>query len=262
MNILITGKNGFIGGELARFFANTEHCVFATCRKTLDVSNEFVVDKYFEENNIDIVLHTAIKGGHRTKKDTYFDLVENLIMFKNLYKHRKQYKMMISFGSGAERETTNYYGLAKNIIASEIRKCDGNIFNLRIFGCFGSTESDTRFIKNSINRVIKGQPITVHQDKHMDYFYIDDLKEVVLYYIQQRNEDLPREVDLCYERDSTLLEIAMKIKDLTDLDARIIIEDNAKALSYVGSPYRLMNLDIELGGLEHGIKKMIDELKT
>jgi nucleoside-diphosphate-sugar epimerase len=262
LNILITGMNGFIGRELTDFFTKTEHNVFATCRKTLDVSNEKMVDGFFKENDIDIVLHTAIKGGKRTKKDTYFDLVENLNMFKNLYKHRERYGLMISFGSGAEANSSSYYGLAKKIIASEIEEHDGNIANLRIFGCFGPTEENTRFIKNSINRVFERKPIIVHQNKQMDYFYINDLKKVVLYYIENRDDSLPKTIDMCYDDKTSLLDIARKIKTLTKSNVDIIIKDESHGPSYIGASSKLTTLDLDLSGVDLGIQETIGTLRT
>ena len=262
MNILITGMNGFIGRELTAFFTKTEHNVFATCRKTLDVSNEKMVDGFFKENDIDIVLHTAIKGGKRTKKDTYFDLVENLGMFKNLYKHKEQYKLMISFGSGAEADPAGYYGLAKSIIASEIEKHNGNIVNLRIFGCFGPTEESARFIKGSINRVFADKPITIHQNKRMDYFYIDDLKKVVSYYIEMCDNPIPKTIDMCYDNEMSLLDIARKIKDLTESSVDIIIENDIGAPSYIGVPFELASLNLNLSGIDLGIQETINTLRT
>ena len=262
MNILITGKNGFIGAALTTFLAKTDHNVFATCRKTLDVSDEKAVDAFFKEKNVDIVLHTAIKGGRRTKKDTYFDLVENLNMFKNLFKHREQYGLMISFGSGAEANIESYYGLAKSIIAREIEGYSDNVVNLRLFGCFGPTEDDTRFIKNSINRVLEESPITIHQNKYMDFFYIEDLKKVVLHYIEQFEDSLPKTVDMCYGSEISLLDIAEKIKALTKSDISIIIEDKEEAPPYVGDATELLGLSLKLDGINWGVRETVNALRT
>ncbi|MAE82012.1 MAG: hypothetical protein CMB80_04705 [Flammeovirgaceae bacterium] len=259
LNILITGKNGFIGKELTDFFTKTDHTVFATCRKTLDVSDEQQVDDFFEKNNIDIVLHAAIRGGRRTQKDTYCDLVKNLTMFKNLLKHHKHYKLMISFGSGAEINNTTYYGVSKNLIAQEIAKHDGNIVNLRLFGCFGPQERSNRFIKNSINSLLLNNPIIIHQDKYMDYFYIDDLKKVVQHYIENYTDVLPKEVDLCYPTKLRLLDIAEEIKNLTTNEVNVIVEDKTQGSSYVGSSFKLADLNLQLGGLKEGIRKMLTE---
>jgi len=260
LNILITGKNGFIGKELTNFFSDSRHHVLATCRKTLDVTNELQVDNFFKDNEIDVVLHTAIKGGRRIDKDTYYDFMDNLNMFKNLLKHKDKYKLMISFGSGAETRTSTYYGLAKNIINKEIEKSE-NIINLRLYGCFGPSEDGTRFIKNSFNRLSKNKPILIHQDKYMDYLYIEDLKKVVLHYIENYSRiELPKTLDLCYVEKVTLFEIANKIKNLTNSNVEVIINNDGCGISYVGSGSDLSALKLDLYGLQKGIKKTLKDL--
>lgn len=257
MNILITGKNGFLGKELTSFFTNTKYNVLSTCRKTLDVSSEKQVDDFFRNNDVDVILHTAIKGARRTRQNTYNDLVENLNMFRNLYKHSEKYKFMISFGSGAEDDTKSYYGLAKNIIAREIKRYDGNIVNLRLFGCFGPSEDSTRFIKNSINRILKNDSILIHQNKYMDYFYIDDLKKVVLYYIKRYKDPLPKELDLCYTEKKDLVQLANIIKSSMRSKADIIVEKSGLGKSYTGDSEILSSLNLNFAGLERGISDSI-----
>ena len=181
-------------------------------------------------------------------------------MFKNLLKHKDKYKLMISFGSGAETRTSTYYGLAKNIINKEIEKSE-NIINLRLYGCFGPSEDGTRFIKNSFNRLLKNKPILIHQDKYMDYLYIEDLKKVVLHYVENYSRiELPKTLDLCYAEKVTLFEIANKIKNLTNSNVEVIINNDGCGISYVGSGSDLSALKLDLYGLQKGIKKTLKDL--
>ena len=68
MNILITGAKGFIGRALKSCLRH-EHEVHALGHRSLDLTNPVALKNFFEKNDIDIVLHTAIKGGRRNKKD-------------------------------------------------------------------------------------------------------------------------------------------------------------------------------------------------
>ena len=63
MRVLITGKNSFLAKEIQDFFSDKEHDIIPTSRQTLDVSNPENVDDYFENIVVDVVIHTAIKGG-------------------------------------------------------------------------------------------------------------------------------------------------------------------------------------------------------
>ena len=88
---------------------------------------------------------------------------------------RLGWKKLISFGSGAEiGYPSDPYGLSKNII-NRIIKEESNFFNIRIYGVFDENELDTRFIKNNIKRYINKQPLEIHENKYMDFFYMKDL---------------------------------------------------------------------------------------
>ena len=73
-----------MGREFNRVLSNTEHSVFLTNRDNLDVTKENQVEDYFCDNNIDVVLHTAIKGGRRGKKVCFDEFVKN--------EYNKEYK--------------------------------------------------------------------------------------------------------------------------------------------------------------------------
>ena len=258
-NILVTGASGFIGSELCKFFSCSPHNIIEANRSTLDVASREDVDFFFDNNKVDVVLHAAIKGGRRTKKDTHENFSENITMFENLLRHKERYKLFISFGSGAESRKDTHYGLAKSIIANKIKKHD-NMLNLRLFGCFGINESPTRFIRSCVSNLMKDNPIVIHQNKYMDFFSIDDLCRVVNFYVQNINTTLPRELDMCYSPQVTLLDIAEYIKSLTQSDLRIIIEEKSLGSPYVGDPSMIQGLDIPLEGLWTGVENMVKGL--
>ena len=296
MNILVTGCNGFIGSAVSEYLESIGHTVYATNRQTLNLLSDKEINYFFKTHVIDIVIHAAVAGGRRTRKDTAKDLYENILMFENLAAHSDQYKLFISFGSGAEydrrldiwmcEETlvdssspNDYYGLAKKNISERMKK-HANMVNLRLFGCFGPTESSDRFIKSSIERYIDSEPILIHQDRQMDFFYINDLCKVIEYYIQNYNkEDLPNDLNMCYMEKHTLLDIAdeigklnLELLGLTKSKNRIIIKKPNYAKSYTGNGKKLfelgfgdgplINKDKKLAGLRAGIHKTYKELKN
>jgi len=146
------------------------------------------------------------------------------------------------------------YGLSKNII-SRIINSEPNFYNIRIFGVFDENELDTRFIKNNIKRYINKQPIEIHQDKLMDFFYMKDLVELVKYYIYKNNP--PKNIDCTYGIDAChLSDIANIINNLSDYKVEINIGEN-KGKKYVGD---WNPLNIEWIGLEQGIKETYKQL--
>ena len=156
------------------------------------------------------------------------------------------------------RIPADYYGLSKNLIAREVLKHNSNIINLRLFGCFGPNEAKDRFIRNSISRGLKGERIVIHQNKKMDFFYIEDLVKVLLHYIENYDDNLPKDLNMTYENKISLIEIASTIKDLTGAPIDVILRKN-DASPYTGDSTKLSSLDITMSGLSKGIEEVYNK---
>lgn len=276
MNILITGCNGFLAKELIDYFSssNLENNVILTDRRNLDPTNYNSVKKFFENNEIDIVIHTAVKGGKRHSMENINVLYDNLLMFHNLSSFAHKFKIMFNFGSGAEfnrkynikralesemlsKIPEDYYGLSKNLITRRIVELNSNIFNLRLFGCFGIHEENQRLFKACYNKIIKGVAPVIHQDRNMDFFYAQDVGRVIEYIIKNNDKDIPRDINLCYTVKYKISDIVTKIKSLTKDNLGVTIEKNGLANSYTGSSDRLNQLNIHLKGLEKGMEECL-----
>lgn len=272
MRILITGGNGFIARNLAKGLQEYELTIIS--RSDFDLKDTDAVDRFFENKSFDFVLHTATDGGNRLESDNGDVLLNNMIMFYNLLKHRNKYKRFINFGSGAEldrRKDINLiypdykksfpidpYGISKNIIARLIEPLP-DFHNIRIFNVFGEDELETRFVKSNIKRYINKEPIIIHQNKIMDFFYIEDLVELVKYFIN--NNLLPKEVNCSYKQKYTLNDIAKIINNLDNYEVPIIIEDKEWSNCYMGEHIPLSLLQFKKVGLEQGIKNVYNNLK-
>jgi GDP-L-fucose synthase len=121
---------------------------------------------------------------------------------------------------------------------------------------FSEDELETRFIKASINNVLQGNPIKIHQDKLMDFIYMPDLISIVDYYIT--HIDLLKEIDCIYDDTVSLSNIAKQINNLSANKVPINIEDPLPGQNYIGT---YSELPIAFIGLEQGIKNVYNKLK-
>ena len=274
MKVLITGRNGFLAKELSENFSDFE----ITCvgRQEINLTDSSSVRSLFQYNRFDAVVHTAITGGRRDEEDTFQTFVDNISMFNNLIANRRSFGKLINICSGAafgrnadiyeyqEHRVqgfvpSDYYGMSKNIIARECEKLD-NVYNLRLFGCFGFYEAESRFIKSSILKSLKGEPITIHKDKTMDFVSSDDVATVVRHYLKNDLEKPYKDINICYKQKQTLRSIASEIINLTNSESSIILEKDGHDNVYTGCSNKLDSLDLDVRGLKSGLINLTERL--
>ena len=257
MRILITGANGYIGKSL-RNALRSKHYVTALTRDEVDLTKAAEVKKFFDNSHyFDVILHCAVAGAANPRSEDWDIMDNNLKMYYNLLQNRKHFNRLIHFGSGAETYLSiTPYGYSKKVIAKSILNQD-NFYNIKIFGVFDENELDTRFIKASIKRYIAKEPMQIHSNKFMDFFYMQDLVKVINYYLEEK-EPL-KEFDCVYEEGSPILtQLATMINELDEHKVKIFVGD-PDGDSYT-SKYRTQ-LPIEFIGLEQGIKNVYYKLK-
>ena len=253
MKILITGGNGYIAKSLAKELNN----VTLITRKDFDLTSREATNIWFKDKFFDIVIHTAISGGSRLKKDDGNVFYQNIQMFYNLLNNKSNFKKLISFGSGAELNMpVNPYGLSKNVI-NRIIEQEPNFYNIRVYGVFDENELNTRFIKSNIKRYINNQPIEIHQDKLMDFIYMKDLILLVKHYI--KNSIVPKVGEGCYKKKYSLLDIANIINNLSDYKVPINIQNKDLFLPYVGKIIPSIKFIGLKKGIQNTYKKLLDE---
>ena len=254
MKILITGANGYIGKSLFNAFKD-KYEVTAITRKDFDLTNTKSTINFFEEKYFDVVLHCAISGGSRLKEDMWDIAYNNIYMYYNLKKCKSKFSKLINFTSGAEDYYFDTaYGFSKKIISDLVLNTE-NFFNIKIYAIFDENELDTRFIKSNIKRYINKEPIVIHKDRFMDFFYMKDLQLLIDFYI--KNISLPKEIDCAYSNKITLLDISKIINNLDDYKSNIILLEEGNDKPYLGKPNSLLNYI----GLEKGIKNVFNKLK-
>lgn len=278
MKILITGGNGYLARNLKPLFENQGYEVLAPPRTELDLLNVGLLDEYMEKNKPDAIIHTAIKSGRKEKADTFEDVfIPNIRMFENLMDVKWWGPIpTIIIGSGAEfdrrwairednedalfnRWPIDSYGLSKNIIARRALTDYSTIWVLRLFGCFNHDEDTSRFIKAGILNVKRGLPIEVHQDKKMDFFYLDDVFTVIDSIFH--NLYLPKHINLVYDWKINLIGVAGIIQTLMgNSNPRIKVNDLNAGYDYTGNGNILQSMKLPLIGLEEGIRRTVNKL--
>ena len=280
MNILILGKNGFIGSSLLEYFTQDKYNVIGLGRENLDLTDSNKVKNYFKQNNnFDIVINCASESGNLNNQ-TYSNLTNNILIQDNILRFVK-YKKLIIFGSGAEYNRENdickfneydfislpidFYGLSK-YINTQIARNKENIINFRFFGCFGYNELSSRFIKTAIWQYIKKEEITILEDKEFDYFYIYDLYQLIIKILGGIMGNMWKlsqpyiELNCVYKQKYKLSEISNIINNLSNYKVPIkILIKNAPIKNYSASGNLLNQTygkSIKWTGLELGIKQV------
>ena len=255
MKILITGKNGYIARSIIRSLEGTYDLV-TIGREDIDMTNLAAVNTWFEGKHFDVVIHTAAVGGNRLIPETAEMGLANIKMYLNLLANRDRFTKLINFGSGAELgDPTTPYGISKRALC-EITKRSENFLNLRVFAVFDYDELPTRFIRSNIERYIKYEPLLVHEDKLMDFFYMKDLITLVCHFLNKEEWSV-REIDCRYLHTCTLSEIAKIINKLSTYKVNIKVEKSTEK-SYSGT-YR--GMPIPLIGLKQGIIETYNKIK-
>lgn len=263
MNIFITGSSGFIGSHLKEYlFKNCNHSLFAPLSQELDLSDEKAVDKYILGNKIDVIIHTANRGGGRDTADMKSITEYNLRIFFNIAKHEKNVKRIISFGSGAEygkhkpiieAKEEDYldalpldeYGFYKSITSRYIDKSE-NIIQLRIFGAYGEYENYRyKFISNAIVKNLLHIPITINKNVFFDYIYVDDLVRMIDFFIHNDAKEKIYNVTTGTKID--LITLAELVNSTSDFQSDIKVLNDGLNNEYTSNNQRILK---ELGNFQ------------
>ena len=266
--ILLLGSSGFVGKNLYEYLKNRDYSIDSPSHCDLDVLLETDALKYLKKKRYDVVINALDRNG---KENNYFE--NRLRMFQNLAIHSDLYGKMIYFGSGAEygRELpvcsieenkinrvipSDTYGFCLQQMNDYARKSE-NIYNFRLFGIFGKYELwNQRFISNAICKAISGYPITIRQDRYMDYLYIDDLCKIVEWVIN--NTPKFHDYNAVSGRKYRLDDLAETVRKVMYTDVPIYIAKDGYFNEYTASNKRLLSEmdDFEIENIELSIKKL------
>lgn len=278
MNILLTGSGGFVGQNLKKYLSQFYN-ILAPRSFELDVTNTSSVISYFNNNNIDFIIHCGSIGGVRGKEDDKHTLYANLKMIDNLLLAKKKETKIITFGSGAmynkaghlkkvnENEIgknipNDLYGKSKMLIAQKIQnRLDALCLN--IFACYGYNEKSSRFPSYAINQNLKKEDIIINQNVVFDYLFIEDLNKIVKYFIQfaWNKQNI---INITPTKSISLLEIARMVNKISDYKSNIIIKNEVLNFEYTGDNSQLLKYipDFEFTSYEVGLSKLFNFIKN
>ncbi len=268
MKILVLGSTGFIGKNIFEYLKSRGYDVYAPNHSKIDALDEKSVLEVFDKVHYDIVLNALDRNGN---DKNYFE--NRLRMFQNLAMHNDLYGKMIYFGSGAEygRELPIHnieeseidrvipkdtYGFCLQQMNDYARKSE-NIYNFRLFGIFGKYELwNQRFISNAICKAMNGYPITIRQDRYMDYLYIDDLCKIVEWAIN--NTPKFHDYNAVSGKVYSLYELAETVNHVMHTDVPIYVAKDGYFAEYTANNNRILNeiTDFEIENIEVSIDKL------
>ncbi|HLD60197.1 MAG TPA: NAD-dependent epimerase/dehydratase family protein [Candidatus Bilamarchaeaceae archaeon] len=277
MNIFVTGGTGFIGKNIYEYF-NEKYTIFSPSHVELDLLDENAVSQYIKKHKIGTIIHCANRGGDRATTDLSYVVRDNLRIFFNIVRHADSLDKIIYFGSGAEYDKNRNlskikeeefgqcipkddYGFYKYVCANFTEKSK-NIINLRLFGVFGKYENCYfRFISNAIVRNILGLDIILNQNVVFDYIYIQDLLEILDYFI--KNKPKHKTYNLSPNKSISLLEVSDIINSVSSKKSSIKIINDGLNYTYSGDNSRLKTElgDFKFSTYRSSIRNLFDFYK-
>ncbi len=251
MQILVIGGSGFVGRNIVEYFSGKDAFVVdAPSHAALDALDEDALRRWLDGRQYDAVFNCvdlpSLDGRY---------LEDRLRMFSNLANASGFYGKMIYFGTGAEygrhipldcvREEEigrcvprDTYGLCM-YEENELARASDNIYNLRLFGIFGQGEHwESRFISNAICKALCGYPITVRQNRIMDFLYIDDLCRIAEWAVA--SDTLHHDYNAVSGVPHSLIGLAEEVRQVTNADVPILVANEGDGLVYTADNQRLL----------------------
>lgn len=209
MKVLLTGATGFLGSHLLKALINKGYEVVVLKRSTSDMwrlkgfENTFKsydidlvpLQTAFEEQPIDIVIHTACAYGK--KGESMQEILETNLMFgiKLLntsisFNSKSFFNTGTFFNIGAlSYKYLNYYALSKKQFEEWLQVASDKIqvINLKLEHMFGEQDGNDKFttwILNELKQQKPTIPLTAGTQKR-DFIYIDDVVSAYLTCLEQ-----------------------------------------------------------------------------
>jgi len=274
--ILLTGGSGFIGRNIKESYLSKKYNIISPSHKELDLLDDKKVKHFFETNNIDIVIHSACRAGHRNAPHPELVFYENMLMYYNLIKNENKFKKMIVFGSGAIYDMRYYlpkmkeeycgihipvdqHGFSRYLIYKDIESRN-KVVELRIFGIFGKYEDYAiRFISNMICKAIFDLPLSIKQNRKFDYIWVNDFIKILELFIEKENFNY-KTYNITPDNSIELIELAKMVLEISKKDLQIVLLNKEMGMEYSGDNSRLKKefKNIQFTDFKISIKNLLD----
>ena len=300
--ILITGGAGFIGSHLAERLIKEEHRVtiidnFISGNKEnlkglkVEIIKADIIDK-LKLPNFDQIYHLAsLASPVFFQKYPIETALTNSIGTYHLLVEAKKHKSRILFASSSEiygnplehPQKEEYWGnvnpigpracydeskrLGETLMTDFHREYGLETRIARIFNTYGPlmSQSDGRVISNFITQALEDEPITIFGEgkQTRSFCYISDTAEGL---IRLMNSDYQEPVNLGNPDEITTLELAEKIKELTNSKSKIVFkelpkDDPERRRPDISKAKNILNWEPKVS-LEDGLKITIDWFKN
>jgi CDP-paratose synthetase len=288
MNVLLTGATGFLGSHILRKLLERGYNLIILKRSIsntwrianlLDKVKVYDIDKVgiekpFEENRIDIVIHTATNYGRN--KESASDVVEtNLLFSLKLLETATFYNTDTFFNTDTLLyKYLNFYSLSKKQFVEWLKYFSNKIqvVNLKLEHVYGPKDDDKKFVTWVVRQLIKNVDFIdlTEGDQERDFIYVDDVVDAYLLLIEKAKclEDDYTEFDVGTGKPIKIRDFIYKVYETVAKKQPIKTRLNFGAIPYREGEFMKINENIQplldLGWspkipLEKGIQILVEE---
>lgn len=237
----------------------------ALTRQQLDLSDLTATAEHFKNNTYDAVVHCGAAGRNTPAIEDWNIVNNNVLSAMNLISNQSKFGKLINIGTGAEfdisrpidcvreseifeRMPSQSYGKSKNIVARYLHS-QANCYNLRLFGCFDSSEDSARLLKKMHSMISQGAKFSV-SDREFDMISACDFATIIDAVLN--GTVIETDINCVYSKKYRLSEILKLYCDKHHLDKNLI-EVVGQGLNYTGNGEILSKYRLGLLGLEQSL---------
>jgi len=213
MKVLITGSDGYIGGNLTSYLKSKD-----IETEGIDSANGKNILNYNDYNGLDAIVHLAgVSGITQCNDNLESATTNNVVSSIMIFNAARKYEIPLIFTSSqaAKNPHSNIYALTKKmceIEADRVNRCYGNIKMFRltnVYGGIGYLEKKDTVISRFIKAVKKNEDIIINGtgSQIRDFIHMNDVCEAIFKgLLYTHNINYP--IDIGTGRPLSILDIA------------------------------------------------------